>query len=30
VGDEPRETQYTCSIEGHEEAGMHGLFSVIE
>ena len=27
---EPRETRYVCSIEGHEEAGMHGLFSVIE
>ena len=30
VGDEPRETQYTCSIDGHEEAGMHGRFSIIE
>ena len=27
---EPRETRYVCSIEGHEAAGMHGLFSVIE
>jgi FtsP/CotA-like multicopper oxidase with cupredoxin domain len=27
---EPRETRYICSIEGHEAAGMHGLFSVIE
>ena len=27
---EPLETRYICSIDGHEAAGMHGLFSIIE